>query len=80
MGKVRNSLVGQVMCFIKDVQAVTRVRQNGTAAKREVSQYQIVVGNNDIDFLHPFTRLVKHALLEVAAAAVAALNVVGGQS
>ena len=66
--------------FVEDVQTIARVRQNSTAAERQVGQYQIVVGDNHIDLLHTLTRLVEHTLLKMPTTAVAALNMIGGQT
>ncbi|RMV82932.1 hypothetical protein ALP03_05887 [Pseudomonas amygdali pv. tabaci] len=79
MSEVTDSLVGQVMAFVEHVQRVTRVRQHGAAAKREVRQHHVMVGDNHVNLAHAFARLIESALLKVRAMPVSALAVIGGQ-
>ena len=79
VGEMTNRLVRQVMRLIEYIEAVTRVGQNRAATQGQIRQHQVVIGDDDIDLLHALAGLVEHALLKVAAAAVAALDMVGGQ-
>ena len=80
MGEMANGLVWQVVAFVEHIEGVAWVGQYRTATQGKVSQYHIVVGDDDIYLAHAFARLVEGALAEVRAMAVGALAVVGGQA
>ena len=80
MGEMANGLVWQVVAFVEHIEGVAWVGQYRTATQGKVSQYHIVVGDDDIHLAHAFARLVEGALAEVGAMAVGALAVVGGQA
>lgn len=79
MGEMANRLVRQVMALVEHVESLARIGQDGAAAQGQVSQDQVVVGDDHIDLGHPFARLVEGALLEVRAMSVGALAVIGGE-
>ncbi len=79
MGEMANRLVRQVMALVEHVEGLARIGQDGAAAQGQVSQDQVVVGDDHVDLGHPFARLVEGALLEVRAMSVGALAVIGGE-
>ena len=79
MGEVTDGLVRQVMSFVEDVDGVTWIGQHRTAAKGQVSQNHVVVGDDHIDLGHALARLVERALLKVRAMPAGALTVIRGE-
>src|SRR5690606_8811900 len=67
VGKMVNSLVGQMVTFVKYVDRLARVRQNRAAAQRQIGQHHVVVGDDHVDLGHAFAGLVETALLKIRA-------------
>src|SRR5690554_6081856 len=55
-----------MMGFIKDINSIRWIRENGTATQRKIDQYQVVVGHNHIDRVQLVTRLVEETAAVVA--------------
>ena len=79
VGEVADGLVRQVVALVEHIDGFARVGQYRAAAKRQIGQHHVVVGDDHVDLAHALARLVEGALLEIRAMTVGALAVVGGQ-
>ncbi len=70
-------LIRQMMAFIENIKRVFGIGQDRTAAEREISEHQIVIGDNDIDLIEIVARFKKTALTHMRAAPTGALRVIG---